>query len=72
MTPMTPRQKQALDMIRSHMATSGGVSPSLAEIAAGLGLKYRSNAHALVVGLERRGLIKRGRKHAKREIVLRC
>jgi len=64
---ITPLQHRVMLFIEAHQARTGGVSPSIAEIARHL--RYRSNNHAqrLLVGLEERGLIRR-LPHAARAI----
>lgn len=64
---ITPLQRRVMLFIEAHQARTGGVSPSIAEIARHL--RYRSNNHAqrLLVGLEERGLIRR-LPHAARAI----
>lgn len=52
---LTERQAQALRFIADRIA--GGVSPSLTEIGAHLGIAYRSGVHRLLVGLRERGRI---------------
>lgn len=51
---MTPRQKQALDFIRSEILSTG-ISPSYEEIQAHLGLASKSGVYRLVHGLVERG-----------------
>lgn len=58
---MTTRQRQAMLFIEGYQARTGGVSPTMREIAEGLRLSIgtRSRVHALLKGLEERGFIKR-------------
>ena len=56
MTPLTTRQQDALEFIRSRMA-DGWPVPSIREIAAHLGLSSPSAAHLHVKALERKGLL---------------
>lgn len=55
---LTPRQKCALTFIRRYFAEHG-IAPSYEEIIRGLGLKSKSGAHRLIIGLETRGHIRR-------------
>ena len=54
---MTPRERQTLSFIEHYQAQHSGVSPTLQEIADGLGFKSRGNVQAFVNGLERQGYI---------------
>lgn len=60
---MTPKSKQALDVIRA--LTVDGVSPTLDEIASALGLTGKSGVHRMLGQLEREGLIVRDRYAAR-------
>ncbi len=53
---MTPRQGELLDWLRAWFARTD-VSPSYAEIQAGLGLRSRSAVNRLVTGLKLEGRI---------------
>ena len=53
---MTRRQKNAMDFIKSFWAENG-YAPSYDEIREHLGLKSKSNVHALVFRLVRKELI---------------
>jgi SOS-response transcriptional repressor LexA len=65
----TNRQNQALAFIVSFQRETGGVSPSLAQIAAAIGAKSRSQTKEHIVdGLIERGLIRRGKYHSHRSI----
>ena len=64
----TPRQMAALAFIRQYIA-GHGYAPSCDEIAAAIGLKAKSRAHYLLIGLEKRGLIRRMRGWRAIEIV---
>jgi repressor LexA len=44
---MTRRQKEALDFIRARLEATG-IAPSYEEIREALGLKSRSNSHAII------------------------
>ncbi len=54
----TERQREAYAFIELYIATHAQ-APNLREIADGLGLQSKSNAHRLVVGLEARGWLQR-------------
>ena len=58
-TSMSPRQRETLLFIQRYQSGHGGQSPTLQEIATGLGLKGRNNAQAFVMALEKQGLLKR-------------
>lgn len=53
---VTPKQAQALIFIGDFI-TAHGHSPTLAEIATGLGIATRSRAHQIVTALLQRGLV---------------
>lgn len=53
---LTPRQRQVLDWIRTHIDTSG-MPPTRAEIAAGLGFSTASSAEDHLQALARKGAI---------------
>ncbi|WPY93181.1 hypothetical protein T8T21_08575 [Limimaricola variabilis] len=65
---LTPRQKQALDFIRSEL-TLKGVPPTYEEIREALGLSSKSGVARLIDGLSSRGFIT-SRKGAMRSIAL--
>jgi repressor LexA len=56
---ITQQQRKALLFIEAEMDRSGGVAPTLAEIAAHLRYRTRSQARRLLSGLEERGFIRR-------------
>lgn len=60
---MTPLQHRALRFIRGYQKATDGISPTLAEIAVGLGYGEgrAPSAHRVVVQLERAGWIIRPR-----------
>jgi len=70
---MTPRQARLLAFIADYQRRSGGVSPSLEEMAQALDLKSRSVVHYMLVRLEADGRIARdvGRVRAIRVIAPR-
>lgn len=51
---MTPKQKLVLDFIKTYVEIKG-FAPSYANIAAGIGLKSKSNIHRLVHELRKQG-----------------
>lgn len=55
---LTPRQRDALAYLNDY-TNSRGYSPTYNEIGAALGLGSKSGVHRLVVGLEKRGHIRR-------------
>lgn len=59
MIGLTPRQLELLRFIRGYQLAHGGVAPTLAECAQGVGLRAKSGAHRLVCGLEERGVLRR-------------
>lgn len=58
-TRFTPQQAALLRFVRGYQLAHGGVSPSLAECAAGIGTVSRSSAQRILVSLERLGAIRR-------------
>lgn len=54
---MTPKQRQALDFI-TMFVDRNRYSPSMEEIAAAIGSRAKSNAHYIVLELERQGKVK--------------
>lgn len=58
MNPLTPRQKECLDFIRSYSAAKG-VMPSLRDIMAGIGCSSTSHAAFFIQKLEKSGHIRR-------------
>ena len=56
---MTSRQQMVLDFIRIYMEEKR-VSPTLQNIAEGLGMKSRSNIHRIVHSLKKMGHLKVG------------
>ena len=72
MMGMTYRMKQALEFIEEYQSMSGGVSPSIREIAKGLRLSSTSFVRdSILIGLEERGLIRRLPGRARAIEVLR-
>ena len=64
------RPMEVFHFICRFKTASGGDSPSLEEIAAGVGLASRSTALAHLRTLERHGLIQRGERDARRIAVV--
>ena len=62
--PMTPRQRECFDFIKSYWAEHE-CSPSYEDIMAGLGLKGKSRVFALVSALQQRGVISRVYGHPR-------
>lgn len=56
---MTSRQQMVLDFIRIYMEEKR-VSPTLQNIAEGLGMRSRSNIHRIVHSLKKMGHLKVG------------
>ena len=63
---MTKAQKAALDFVRAYVAEHDGVSPSLREIASGLGQGSLGDTYRLIACLIERGHLRHegGRKRA--------
>jgi repressor LexA len=69
MAALTRRQRQVLDFVQAF-TDENGYSPSLEEIAAGLGFSSVSNAHQHVTALVERGHLRRPRgKNRSLEVV---
>lgn len=64
MTPLTQKQSQILNFIRTF-STEQGHCPSLTEIANGLGVKSKSGIHYKLQALEERGAIRRLHNRAR-------
>ena len=56
---MTPRQHDVLEFVRAYIAREGW-SPTIREIAKGIGLSSPQPVHRHLRALEREGLIERG------------
>jgi len=61
---LTTRQQACLDFIGTFLADHS-YPPSLADIADGLGIKSRAQAHAVVAQLVTKGKIKKERYRAR-------
>lgn len=59
MDGLTPKQAAGLKFIRDYMASHSGIAPSYDEIAVALHYTNRSQPHAVITALERRGYITR-------------
>lgn len=68
----TRRQRDVLNYIERYQAERGGVSPTMAEIAAHLGTSLsRGRVAELLKGLEARGLIRRLKYRARAIEIIR-
>lgn len=56
---LTPRQSELLRYLSSWQEEGNGVSPTLEQMRAALGLKSKSGIHRLITSLEERGYIER-------------
>ena len=56
---LTQRQREAMLFIEAEIERTGGVSPTIREIAEHLQYRSAQYAHRLVEGLEERGFIRR-------------
>ena len=68
---MTPRQRDLLAFIASYQNANSGVSPSVDEMAAALGLAGKANVVRLLDVLQERGFIHRLKGRARAIEVLR-
>lgn len=68
---LTPMQLKTLRFIIGRIDASGGVSPTITECAAHLGLKSKSGVCRVLDGLEDRGWIRRRVHHARSITVLK-
>jgi len=55
---LTHQQRATMLFIEAYQERTGGVSPSVREIATHLGHRSKCSAHRLLMGLEERGLIR--------------
>lgn len=67
---LTPKKKKILDYIRKYQEENGGVSPSLREIAAHMGIRTVSTVHVHLKDLKTMGLLEH-RWNEKRGLRLR-
>jgi SOS-response transcriptional repressor LexA len=56
---LTKNQRRALLLIEAEVERTGGVAPSVRELAEQLGYRSQTTARNLLLGLERRGFIRR-------------
>lgn len=56
---LTHQQRRAMLFVEAEIDRTGGVAPTIAEIAAHLKLRSRASAERLLKGLEERGVIRR-------------
>lgn len=68
---LTKRQQRVLTFIETYQVREGGVSPSCAEIADGLGLSSKGKASVALADLEAAGFIRRLHLKARAIEVLR-
>lgn len=68
---LTPIQLKTLRFIIGRIDASGGISPTITECAAHLGLKSKSGVCRVLDGLEDRGWIRRRVHHARSITVLK-
>jgi len=67
---LTPRMLSCRDFIVAYQREHDGVGPSYDEIAAGLGLRAKSNVVRLVDCLESRGHVRRGPAGSQRSLAV--
>ena len=58
MIGLTARQLELLRFIRGYQIAKGGVSPTLKQCAAAVGLRNRGGAHAILKRLSERGAVR--------------
>jgi repressor LexA len=56
---LTKNQRRALLLIEAEVERTGGVAPSVRELAEQLGYRSQTTARHLLLGLEQRGFIRR-------------
>jgi SOS-response transcriptional repressor LexA len=56
---LTKNQRRALLLIEAEVERTGGVAPSVRELAEQMGYKSQTTARNVLLGLERRGFIRR-------------
>lgn len=71
MTPLSPRQAEALKFISAHIELHG-IAPSYDEISARAGRKSKNFAHLLILELERKGYLRRIPRRARAIEVVRA
>lgn len=68
---LTLRQARVLRFIVAYQDRTGGVSPTLEEIAQGVGLASKGNVSEALAGLEMRGFLRRLKHHIRAIEVLK-
>lgn len=68
---LTPNMHKLLSYIQAYQAVHGGVAPTVAEMAEGLGVASTSHAHRVLVKLEQRGFVRRIPREARAIEVLK-
>ena len=68
---LTKNQRRALLLIEAEVERTGGVAPSVRELAEQMGYRSQTTARNLLLGLERRGFIRRLEGHDRAIEVLR-
>lgn len=68
---LTPAMHKLLSYIQAYQAAHGGVAPTIAEMAEGLGVASTSHAHRVLVKLEQRGFVRRLPREARAIEVLK-
>lgn len=68
---LTPAMHKLLSYIQAYQAVHGGVAPTIAEMAEGLGVASTSHAHRVLVKLEQRGYVRRLPREARAIEVLK-
>lgn len=58
MIGLTARQLELLRFIRGYQIANGGVSPTLVECAAGIGIQSKSMIHTMLASMEERGAVR--------------
>jgi len=62
---LTAQQAALVNFIADRLRATGGVAPSVSEMAKGVGINSKSGVHRLLSGLEERGFIHRLRGRAR-------
>lgn len=65
MIGLTARQLELLRFIRGFQIANGGVSPTLVECAAGIGIQSKSMIHTMLASMEERGAVRTLRGKAR-------
>lgn len=56
---LTKKQRELLTFIDEHQRANDGVIPSYDQMCEGIGLKFKSGVHRLILALDERGKISR-------------